>query len=525
MNVELQNINKSAEAAYEQSDFARAIHLYNQVIQSLPLSEAFEHAELWRKMGNAYFGLEDWDNCRICYENSLIYYQDNDSIYAILGWLYYYFDAEKSVDYYEKALSMNLTPASFVTQALAMLKCDGYSQSQLRHAFEEKVTQLRKDLLAVQPAYKHEKVRRHEKIRVAYLSSDFKSHAMMQFILPLLEQHDQERFDFRLYSTTTSEDTVTERIRATGMDFVSCSDLSNVELAQRIYGDEIDILIDLSGYTHERSFALIYKPAPVQMQYLGFVNSLGMSEIDYIWADDFILPEREQAGYTEQALYLETRLHRFDFNVKDQALPELKAAPFLEKGYLTFGSFNDLSKLSPQTIRLWARLLQALPDSKLLIYRTNMFTEAKKKAFIEDFSELGIAAERLILRSDSLPSHFEAYQLADIALDPLPFSGLTITIEEAFMGLPSLTLPGQTMQSRGTASVNRTLGMTDWIAQDEEDFINKAVAISQDLPKLASTKTGLREKIAGSKLCSDSENFARAVENALDQAWIDWLKP
>ncbi|GBG96066.1 O-linked N-acetylglucosamine transferase, SPINDLY family protein [Lactococcus termiticola] len=525
MNKTFDIHSSQGDLALNQGKYFEAVQEYLLASKDLKGLSPKEQAEFWRKFGNAYFSLEDWDNARICYENTLFLYHDAEGILSILGWLYYFYDADKSIAYYERSLAIKLDEGSFATEAISILKSGKYSQAQIKAMLEDKVELFRRKLLAEKPAFFHPKFDKEagEKLSIAYISSDFKSHAMMQFVLPLLENHDQERFNIRLYSTTDEADKVTERIKATGLTFIDCQAMSNEELADKIFSDGIDILIDLGGYTHTRSFTMFYKPAPIQMQYLGFVNSLGIQEIDYIWADDFVLPENEADGYTEKPFYLPSGLHRFSFNEKEQVLPELGEAPVKANGYITFGSFNDLSKLSEQTLELWSRLLKAVPDSKLLIYRTNMFSHMKKEQIKQDFAGLGIPEDRLILRSDSLASHYQAYQLADIALDSLPFSGLTITIEQATMGIPTLTMPGSTMQSRGTASVNRVLGLDELIAKNEDDFIRKGCDLAFDLDRISELRAGLRSKLFASKLFQDEAGFARAVEAGFERVWKEWL--
>ncbi|MDR1327421.1 MAG: hypothetical protein LBJ74_03345 [Heliobacteriaceae bacterium] len=512
---------KIADDTYHQKDFSKAIELYQGLFQYLDDSYAWDSCELYRKLGDAYNLLGDKDNCRQMYEKTLDYCTTNGSVYLALAGTYYYYDNEKAIKYYSRAIDLNFNPSAFTARFLTILKSDKYSQQQVKELFESYVDKYRPLIMEGGKPYEHVKKGR-KKLKIGYLSSDFYNHAMMQFILPLLERHDTKKFDITLYSCTNKSDYITERIKKTGMQFVDVYKLTNKELAKMIYEDEIDILVDLGGYTHNRSFVMLYKPAPIQMQYLGFVNTLGMKEAGYIFADEFTIPKDKAHLYTEKPLYLKSGMQRFDFNNQNTVFPDITPPPFKKNGYVTFGSYNCISKINDYTIKLWSSVLNKAENSKLLIYRTQL-TEGKKEQLKSKFKEHGISEDRLIFSSETQKVHFMAYLFCDIALDPVPFSGLTITTELIHMGIPVITMPGESMQSKGTARINKMLKLDELNAKSAEDYANIAAKLAKDTRRIERYRRDLRGILNRSKLRRDAKGFAKSVEEAYLKAWEGYI--
>lgn len=513
------------DALYNEKKYTEAIDIFKEALSEIDKSYEYNICELYRKIGNCYYNLKDRDLACEAFENTLKYCTTNASIYSMLGYMCYFSDNEKSIKYYEKALSMKPLPNCVSSICLTMLKSDRYSQKELKEAIEYQINRYRPHVLKDDKPFEYKTPQDpNKKLNIGYMSSDFHCHAMMQFILPLLEYHNQNKFNFTLYSCSPKKDSTTERIKRTGMKFEDCSKLTEKELAQKIHDDGIDILVDLGGYTHCRCFALYYKPAPIIMQYLGFVNTMGMKEVDYIFADEFVIPKNLAKYYTEKPLYLKSGMHRFDYNNERIQLPEINELPYYTNGYITFGSFNCPSKINDYTIGLWAKVLQNVPNSKLLIYRTQM-TEKVITKFKKKFSEYGIGEHRVIYQNEACKGiHFNAYKLADIALDTTPFNGLTITIEQISMGLPVITLVGESMQSRGCAHVNHVLKLNDLIAETESEYIIKAQKLANDIKKLDYYRHNLRDILNKSPLRNDAAGFAKCVEEAYTQAWKDYCK-
>ena len=512
---------KAADDTYHKGNFNKAIEMYQDCFKYLDQSYAYDSCELYRKMGDAYNSLKDNDNCRQMYEKTLDYCTTNGSVYLALASTYYYHDTDKAIKYYSRSIDLKFNTSAFTARFLTILKSDKYSQQQVKELFESYIDKYRPVAMGNDKPYEHVK-KDKKKLKIGYLSSDFYNHAMMQFILPLIEWHDTKKFDITLYSTSGKSDYISERMKKTYTRFVDANNLTNQELAKMIYEDEIDILVDLGGYTHNRSFLMFYKPAPIQMQYLGFVNTLGMKEVDYIFADEFTIPKDKAHLYTEKPLYLKSGMQRFDFNNQDTVFPKITPPPFKTNGYVTFGSYNCLSKINDYTIKLWASVLKKVENSKLLIYRTQM-TEGKKEQLKEKFKAQGISEDRLILSNENQKIHFMAYLFCDIALDPVPFGGLTITTELIHMGIPVITMPGESMQSKGTGRINKMLKLEELNAKDEEDFVNIAAKLAKDTRRMERYRRDLRGILTRSKLRRDVEGFAKSVEEAYLKAWKDYI--
>lgn len=524
----IENIS-SADKLYKETKYNEAISIYKDCLANIEKIYEFDICEIYRKLGNCYYAQQNLDEARLAYEKTLDYCTTNASIYAMLAYLYYYIDNDKAIEYYTKAIERNPSDeVSTSSKALTMLKSYKYSQKQLKEIFEQDINKIRDFQKThnnlTQFIHSKENLDIKKRLHIGYLSSDFYCHAMMQFILPLLEHHHKDKFDFSLYSTSKKVDYVTNRLKQINTEFYDCSKMTNEELAKFIYYNNVDILVDLGGFTHCRCFALLYKPAPIQMQYLGFVNTMGMKEIDYIFADEFTIPKKSAKYYTEKPLYIDTCMQRFCFNNKNQNLPELNELPYIKTGYITFGSFNCTSKLNDYTLKLWAKLLKSVPKSKLLIYRTQMTPKIIER-LKNKFKNFGINSNRLIF--NNIPckeTHFKAYQLADIGLDPTPFNGLTITIEAISMGLPILTLAGKSMQSRGCARVNKALELEDLIAYNEDEYIKKGVTLAKNIDKLDYYRKNLRSILFNSILTKDLDGFAAKVEEAYQRAWENYCK-
>ena len=513
------------DSLYNEKKYTEAIDVFKEALSEIDKSYEYNICELYRKIGNCYYNLKDRDLACEAFENTLKYCTTNASVYSMLGYMCYYSDNEKSIKYYSKALSLKPLPNCVASICLTMLKSDRYSQKDLKEAIEYEVNRYRPYVLKDDKPFEYSAQQNpNKKLNIGYMSSDFHCHAMMQFILPLLEYHNQKKFNFTLYACSPKQDSTTERIKRTGMRFEDCSKLTEKELAQKIHDDGVDILVDLGGYTHCRCFALYYKPAPLIMQYLGFVNTMGMKEIDYIFADEFVIPKNIAKYYTEKPLYLKSGMHRFDFNNARIQLPDINELPYYSNGYITFGSFNCPSKINDYTIGLWAKVLQNVPNSKLLIYRTQM-TEKIINKFKKKFAEYGIGDNRVIYQNEHCKGiHFNAYKMADIALDTTPFNGLTITLELISMGIPVVTLVGQSMQSRGCAHINHELKLNDLIAENESEYIIKAQALANDIKKLDYYRHHLRDILNKSPLRRDAKGFAKCVEDAYTKAWKDYCK-
>ncbi len=360
------------------------------------------------------------------------------------------------------------------------------------------------------------------RLRIGYVSGDFRHHSVAFFVEPLIAAHDRAAVEVFLYTNDARADAVTARLKTLADHFVPIHGLADELAAARIRQDAIDILVDLSGHTcGNRLMLFARKPAPVQVSWLGYPNTTGLPAIDYRFTDAIADPPDENDGLTTERL---VRLERCFLCYR----PPVEAAgvappPAADARHVTFGSFNNLAKLSPRTIALWARLLRELPDSRLLLKATQFKDRGTRERCAAAFAAAGIAAERLDLMPP-LPTtaeHLALYGRVDIALDPLTYNGTATTAEALWMGVPVVTLRGERHASRVGASLLTTIGLDRLVAATPDDYVAIAAGLARDLDGLAQLRAGLRERIHASPLC-DGPGFARRVEAAYGAMWRDW---
>ncbi|MBW8720344.1 MAG: tetratricopeptide repeat protein, partial [Polaromonas sp.] len=331
-------------------------------------------------------------------------------------------------------------------------------------------------------------------LRVGFVSGDLRDHPVGYFlegVLAALASQSSRRLEVFVYSNNSSSDETSQRLQAHCTQWHIVQRLSDEALAQRITVDGIDILIDLSGHTaHNRLTMFARKPAPVQVSWLGYFATTGVAAIDYFIADPWTLPPDQEINFSEQIWRLpETRLC-FTAPTADVAVSPL---PALVNGYVTFGSFNNLSKMNDAVVALWAQVLNAVPDSRLFLKYQQLGEESVRQSTQERFAVHGIKPERLILEAYVPRSNYlAAYQRVDIGLDPFPFPGGTTTAEALWMGIPVLTLAGERFLSRQGVGLLMNAGLPDWIATDTDDYLARAVSHASDLQRLAALRGGLR---------------------------------
>ncbi|MHB9117855.1 MAG: tetratricopeptide repeat protein [Burkholderiales bacterium] len=361
-------------------------------------------------------------------------------------------------------------------------------------------------------------------LRVGLVSGDLREHPVGYFVEGVLEALATSaagRLEYFAYSNHARTDKLSERIKSHCQGWRSAVGLSDESLAQHIRDDGIDILIDLSGHTaHNRLPLFAWKPAPVQATWLGYLGTTGVAAIDYLIADAWTLPETEEAHFSETIWRLPESY--LCFTPPDEAI-QVSSLPAISNGYITFGSFNNLSKINDAVVSLWARMLASVPDSRLYL-KTNQLKDATvRQSIAERFAAHGIGPERLILEG-TVPQraeHLASYHRIDIALDPFPYPGITTSVEGLWMGVPVLTLTGECFQSRQGVGLLMNAGLPEWIAADADDYVARAMAHAGDLPRLADLRSGLRQQVLASPIF-DAPRFASHFEAALRGMWTQW---
>jgi predicted O-linked N-acetylglucosamine transferase (SPINDLY family) len=348
-------------------------------------------------------------------------------------------------------------------------------------------------------------------LRIGYVSADFRRHPVGYFLLEVFAHHDPERCEIYCYSGCDNEDDLTARLRERANAWRSTLGLPDDELARTIHADGIDILVDLAGHTAGNRLTLFaHKPAPVQATWLGYCDTTGLPGMDYILMDEVTAPPDVEPWFTEKVVRLPDT--RWCYAPPEYA-PAVAAPPVQQRGFVTFGSFNNLIKLGPEVIDLWAGILRAVPDAHLLLNWRTLEDPALKARYQNLFAERGVEASRLELRGERVP-HAEvlaAYADIDIALDLYPFTGGLSTCEALWMGVPVITRAGERPVSRQGKAILLTLGMEDLVAETEDDYVNIAVSLARDPRRIADLRAGLRQKMASSPL-RDGATFTRNLE-------------
>ncbi len=359
---------------------------------------------------------------------------------------------------------------------------------------------------------------RPNRLRTGIISGDLRHHSVGYFIESLLALLDPARIELIAYTTQPHEDDLTARIKTHFRSWKPIFTLSDQTAAQLIHDDGIHVLLDLSGHTaHNRLPLFAWKPAPVQVTWLGLPTTTGVAEMDYVIGDPIATPAEDTEHFCEQIWRLpETYIC---LSHPDTTLT-VNTLPALSNGYVTFASFNNLAKMNDATVAVWARILEAIPTSKLLLKAKQLRDTGANTSTLERFAAHGIAAERLILAQPTTQrsDHLATYHRVDIALDPFPYPGVTTSAEALWMGIPVLTLRGDRFVSRTAASIAHNVGLPDWIARNEDDYISKAVHFAADFPKLATLRANLREQVRISPLF-DAPRFAKHFEEALWGMW------
>jgi len=355
-------------------------------------------------------------------------------------------------------------------------------------------------------------------LQIGFVSGDLCSHALATFIEPLLIQLSKfVSLTLHAYANHVVDDKVTERLQGYFSHWTLVVGLSDQQLATKIRADGIDILIDLSGHTaHNRLLTFARKPAPIQASWMGYPGTTGLQAMDYYLADRFFVPQEPfKDQFTEKLVYLPATAPFMPY----EAAPDVNELPALTKGYITFGSFNRLNKFNPEVIAVWAKLMLALPTSRLILAA---LPESGYGTVIAWFAGQGIDRERLsFYPRRSMGIYMTLHHQVDICLDTFPYNGGTTTCHALWMGVPTLTLAGQKPAGRVGALVLSHVGLESFIADDADDYVNKGLRLANDIELLAQLRIELRSRFKLSAV-QKPELIAKGLEQAFHLMWQRW---
>jgi predicted O-linked N-acetylglucosamine transferase (SPINDLY family) len=353
------------------------------------------------------------------------------------------------------------------------------------------------------------------KLRLGYVSPDFRRHSCQYFLEPLLERHDRTRFEIHAYAELAQEgDAVTRRHQVLADRWTPTRGLSDAALAQRIADDGIDILVDLAGHTEGNRLAVFaHRPAPVSLSWLGFGSTTGLTAIDYFLSDWAASPPGSEAWFSETPWRLERPALVYR---PAPGMGSVSPLPALERGFVTFGTLTRAVRINAHTVRLWSEILRSVENSRLVINSSDFRAPSMQAYLLGEFQRQGIAPDRLHIGYSSPP--WDTLRGIDIGLDCFPHNSGTTLVESLYMGVPYISLAGRPGVGRLGAAGLHGVGHPEWCAPSEEDYVRLAVALASDLAALANVRSGLRRQMENSPLM-DEAGFARGVEDAFRGMW------
>jgi len=349
---------------------------------------------------------------------------------------------------------------------------------------------------------------RNSRLRLGYVSADLREHSVAYFLEPVLEAHDRDRVEVFCYSCSDAKDSVTLRLKSLSEHWQQAGSLNDAALAQQIRDDRIDVLIDLSGHTAgNRLGVFAQRPAPLQITWLGYPGDTGLRAIDGFIGDGVVDAKSPALIRLPQV---------FSCFRPFEGAPPVVPTPAVDEQCITLGSFNNLAKVSDTTVALWARVLNEIPGCRLLLKHRSFQGEGMRGWVRRRFAVHGVDAQRLELvpREADAASHLAQYGRVDISLDPFPYCGVTTTCESLWMGVPVVSLAGAHFSSRTGLSLLRAVGREEWVAHDEDGYVERIRALSADPERLSAIRVKLRNAVASSALV-DARTLTRALEEAL----------
>lgn len=357
-------------------------------------------------------------------------------------------------------------------------------------------------------------------IRVGYVSPDLRNHAVARFLLPLVQSHDRQRFELFFYANVTKPDFVTRKFQDVAAAWRNTIGMPDDAMADLIRTDRIDILVDLTAHTGDHKLLVFArKPAPIQITFLSYCSTTGLDTMDYRLSDPHLDPsDADQGHYTERTLRL-PETYWCCCAPFSETIPAPSAASASRP--ITFGCLNNFCKVTEPTWAIWTKLLARIPNARLVVHA---YEGSHREALWRRLEESGLDRTRLeFVGVQSIPAYLDTFNRIDVCLDPFPFGGGTTTCDALWMGVPVVTLPGQTAVSRAGRSLLTQVGLTDCIARDENDYIAIAERLARDEPRLSYLRENLRQIMQDSPLM-DAPRFARSIETIYSETWRTWCE-
>jgi predicted O-linked N-acetylglucosamine transferase (SPINDLY family) len=535
MKIPINQLYQHAVSAKNQGQWKKVIQLLHPLLQAMPdhaealhlmglaksIQQEHQEAEKYvlksiqlsenkynlHTLGIVYLRMDCILKAIECFNKTLAYDNKAPEIYnnlaqsnLIIG------NSFEAINYFQTALSIKCDALLFSNYLLCLNYVSILSPEQVYTAHIQYAR-----FLSVKPAYKHQKDRANNRIRVGYVAAHFCQNPIRFFLLPVLKNHNKNKFTICCYSDTQKEDEITDQIKTYVDEWTQTNHMSHDELASTIYNDNIDILVDLSGHVSCNRLPMFAKqPARIQVSWLGYPNTTGLSSIHYRLTDAIADPPSNDAFYSEQLIRLSPCFLSYE---PEKNSPEVSTLPADHADILTLGSFNNLAKINASVIKRWSDILKALPNTRLLLKAIPLSDIKIQEYVINKFRSHGVTNEIHCLGFlKNMQSHLELYHQVDLALDPFPYNGTTTTCDALWMGVPVLTRCGQTHASRVGASLLTCVGLTDFIAHTDADYVAKAIFLCRHMDILRDIRKRLRRLCMQSALM-DGAGFTRLMEN------------
>ncbi|MBI3903786.1 MAG: tetratricopeptide repeat protein [Nitrosomonadales bacterium] len=507
-----------------QGNLDAAVEYYRKALEVKP-----DYAEAHNNLGAALRSQGKPDEATACFHRALSVRPDHAETYNNLGLIFKgQGKLETAIEYYYKALSIK---PDLVEAYDNLLFLHGYNSTLSPQEYLALARGWELSCVSGQDRQTaHGRVFRNSslagrRLRIGYVSGDYRQHAVSYFVEQLFARHDRERIELFAYSSHGRQDAVTLRLQALAEHWVSIAGMPDAAVRDCIEADEIDVLIDLSGHTeHNRLGVFARRAAPVQTHYLGYFASTGLTEMDYWIGDEILTPHETDSHFSEQVWRLPRVWISYDGKA-DAPPPDWHPAP---DGSVWLGSFNNLGKLTPATLALWASVLHALPEGKLLLKTKELAEVVNRRRILDVMATYGIAPDRIELQDSGITpdwlAHMAYYNRLDIALDPVAgVGGGTTSCDALWMGVPVVALKGDRMAARMTATMLDSIGHPEWIACSEAEYVGKVVVLARDVALRKTLRLTQRGRMAESPLC-DARGLGRSLENAYFEMFGRWLK-
>ena len=359
-------------------------------------------------------------------------------------------------------------------------------------------------------------------LNIGFISPDFIEHSVTDFLFGTLKELKKKGFKIHAFNLRKHEqlDHTSNSLKTIFDGWHDLEKLSDLESANTIRKSKINILINLVGYFARNRFTIMkYKPAPIQMLWMGYINTTGIEEIDYIVADPNLIYKDEENLYSEKVIKL-PKIWNCHSGIKSSVVSE--GLPFLKNDYVTYGCFNNSSKITEEVIETWSKILLNKKNSKIIIKAPSEDGEIAQEGILKKFKQFNVDNSRVLFskREEKRNDHYKIYNKIDISLDTFPYPGVTTSIESIWMGVPVLTLKGNNFVSRCGESINLNLKMSDFIAKNKTEYISKALSLTEDINNLVEIRKSLRQKALASPLF-DTEKFGQDFGDLLSNVWLN----